>query len=144
MSVGNLKIHQWVIYKHPKIVSHYIQYDNENPLDTLKLNCAVDNYKNMKDTYGNITDLVVYKINYFHPNSTKRIQIKFGFCKEVAVKSINYIPTLKQWKNSISSGVIVLPHPFFKHNIFLFINLLTLGSLSAPHFTINNSSDLER
>ena len=119
MSVGNLKIHQWVIYKYPKIVSHYIQYDNENPLDTLKLNCAVDNYKNMKDTYGNITDLVVYKINYFHPNSTKRIQIKFGFCKEVAVNSIIYIPTLKQWKNSISSGGNFITSPLLQTQYFL-------------------------
>ena len=55
----------------------------------------------MKDTYGNITDLVVYNTDYFHPNSTKRIQIEFGLCKEVAVNAIICITTPKQWKYSI-------------------------------------------
>ena len=56
----------------------------------------------MKYTYGNITDLAVYNTKYFHPNSTKIIQIKFGLCKEVAVNAIICIPTLKQLKASIS------------------------------------------
>ena len=55
----------------------------------------------MKCTYGNITELVVYNNNYFNPNSTKRIQIEFGLCKEVSVNTIICIPTLKQQKVSI-------------------------------------------
>ena len=56
----------------------------------------------MKDTYGKLTSLVVYNTNYFHKNSTKRIQIGFGLSKKVAVISIVDIPKLKQWKYSIS------------------------------------------
>ena len=81
MDLGNLKIHQWVITAHPEIVSRYIQYDDENPFEPIQLNCAVEDYENMKDTYGNIKSLVVYNTNYFHPNSTKRIQIEFSLCK---------------------------------------------------------------
>ena len=114
MNVGNNKTHQWVIATYPEKVSHYIQYDNKNPLDTLKLNCAVDNYKNMKDTYGNITDLVVYNTDYFNPNSTKRIQIEFGLCKEVSVNAIVCIPTPKQWKSSIRFEGNCITSPLLK------------------------------
>ena len=55
----------------------------------------------MKDTYGKLTALVVYKTNYFYTNSTERVQIGFGPGKEVAVNAIIDIPTLKRWKASI-------------------------------------------
>ena len=41
----------------------------------IQLKCAVEDHENMKDTYGKLTSLVVYNTNYFHPNSTKIIQI---------------------------------------------------------------------
>ena len=59
MNVVNIKIHKWVITTHPDIVYCYIQYDDENPFDTIQLNCAVDYYENMKDTHGKLTALVV-------------------------------------------------------------------------------------
>ena len=102
MNVGNLKIHQCFITTHPEIFSRYIQYDDENPFDTIQINYAVEDYENMKDTYGKLTSLVVYNTNYFHKNSTKIIQIGFGLSKKVAVVSIVDIPKLKQWKYSIS------------------------------------------
>ena len=55
----------------------------------------------MKDAYGKLTSLVVYNTNYFHPISTKRVQIKFGLGKKFAVNKIIGIPTLKQCKASI-------------------------------------------
>ena len=81
MDVGNIRIHQWVITTHPKIVSHYIQYNYENPFDTIQLNYAVEDYEKMKYTYGKLTALVVYNTIYFHPNSTKIIKTEFGLGK---------------------------------------------------------------
>ena len=46
----------------------------ENPFDTITLNCLVEYDKNLKDTYGKLTALFVYNPNYFHTNSTKRVQ----------------------------------------------------------------------
>ena len=75
INVVNIKIHQWVITTHPKIVSHYIQYKDENPFEPIQLNFAVEDYKKMKDTYGELIFLVVYNTNCFHPSSINRIRI---------------------------------------------------------------------
>ena len=56
-------------------VYRYIQYDDKNNFLPIKLNCTVEDYEKMKDTFGNLTALLVYKTNSFHPNSTKIIQI---------------------------------------------------------------------
>ena len=53
-------------------------------------------YEKTKDTYWNLTSLVVYNTKNFHPNSTKRTQIEFDLGKEVAVNEIIGIPSLKQ------------------------------------------------
>ena len=71
----------------------------------------------MKDTYGDITALVVYNTNYFHPNSTNRIQNDFGLGKEVAFNAIIRIPTLKLSKYSISFEVTFLTSPL-RHTQF--------------------------
>ena len=80
----------------------------------------------MRDTYGKLTALAVYNTNCFHTNFTKRVQIEFGLGKEVSVNTGIGIPTLKRRKIVSDLRVIFLPHPFLKHNYFLFINLLTL------------------
>ena len=56
----------------------------------------------MKDNDGKLTALAMYNTNYFHTNSTKRVQIYFCLGKEVPINAIVGIPTLKQWKASIS------------------------------------------
>ena len=98
----------------------------------------------MKDTYGNLTALMVYITNHFHPNSTKIIQFEFGLGKEVIVNAIIGIPTLKQWKASIGFEGNFITSPLLQKNLLLFINLLTLVYLPVSPLTINNSSDLER
>ena len=100
MNVGNIRIHKWVITTHPEIVSRYSQYNKENPFDIIELNYEVEDYKEMKDTYGKLIALFVYNTNDFHKNSTKRVQNEFGLGKEVAFNAIIGIPTLKQWKDS--------------------------------------------
>ena len=42
MNVGNIKIHQWIITTNPEILESYIQFDEENPFDTIRLNFALD------------------------------------------------------------------------------------------------------
>ena len=79
---------------------HSIQLQKN--IDTTQLNCAVEDYEKINDTYGKLTSLVVYNPNYFYPSYTKRIQIEFGLGKEVAVSAIIGIPTFKKWKSSIN------------------------------------------
>ena len=49
--------------------------------DLVALNYSVGDYKKMKDAYGKLTSLVMYNTNYFHKNSTNRVQIEFGVRK---------------------------------------------------------------
>ena len=42
MNVGNIKIHQWIITTNPEILESYIQFDEENRFDTIRLNFALD------------------------------------------------------------------------------------------------------
>ena len=134
MHVENIRIQKWVITTHPKIVSFYIQYDDENPFDPIALNCAVEDYKNMKDTYGKLTALVVYNTNYFHTNSTKRLQIEFGLSKEVAANKIIGIPKLKQWKASISFEGNFLTAPLLQTQFTLIYKPDNTGLPSSVSF----------
>ena len=88
MNVVNIRIHQWVITTYTEIVSIYIQYKQENPFESISLDCTVEDYKKMKETYGKLTSLTVYNTNYFHPNSTKKVHIEFGLNKKVADNTI--------------------------------------------------------
>ena len=85
----------------------------------------------MKDAYGKLTSLVVYNTNYFHPISTKRVQIKFGLGKNL--QSIKSLVSLHSNNVKLVSylSVIFLPRPFFRHIFLLFINGIELGYLPA-------------
>ena len=98
----------------------------------------------MKDTYGNIIDLVVYNIDSFHPDSTKKSKSSLASARKL--QSMQSFVSLHSRNGKLFSAlrVILLSHPFFKRNFLLFIKLLTLGTLSAPPLTIKNSSDLEK
>ena len=41
MNIGNLEIHQWIITKFPEIVAEYIEYNDTNPFQPLKLKVAI-------------------------------------------------------------------------------------------------------
>jgi len=59
MNTGNLLVHQWIITKHPYIVSSYEQFDDENQFDPLSLSCAVT-MDEISATYGKLTAVVTY------------------------------------------------------------------------------------
>ena len=62
MNVGNLKLHQWIITTNPYIVEIYIQFDDENPVDPICSNCALDQEKN--NSKGTLTSVVTYITHY--------------------------------------------------------------------------------
>ena len=88
----------------------------------------------MKDTFGKLTALFVYKNNYFHTNSTKRVHIEFGLGKKVAVSTIIGIPTLKTWKSSISFEGKFLTSPLLQKQFPLIYKPTNTGIPSSVAF----------
>ena len=44
MNIGNLEIHQWIITKFPEIFAEYIEYNDTNPFQPLKLKVAIQEF----------------------------------------------------------------------------------------------------
>ena len=42
INVGNLKLHQCIITNNTEILERYIQFDDENNFEPIRLNCALD------------------------------------------------------------------------------------------------------
>ena len=85
MNVGNLKLHQWIITTNPDILESSIKFDDENPFDPIRLNCALDKERNKLK--GLLTSLVTY-ITCYNDSNKNPILISFGLNKYVSVNSI--------------------------------------------------------
>ena len=134
MNVGNIRIHQWFITTHPEIFYHYIQYGDENTFDPIALNCSVDNYENIKDTYVKLTSLAVYNTNCLTKIPPKRSKLSLASAKEVAVNAIIGIPTLKKYKASISFEGNFLTSPFLQTQFPLIYKPADNGLTSSVNF----------
>ena len=92
MNIVNLKLHQWIITTNPDIVEGYIQFDDENHFDSIRLNCALDEENiNLR---GTLISLVAYITRYMDSNENP-IRVSFGPSKDFALNSIIVKPTLK-------------------------------------------------
>ena len=59
MNVGNLRLHQFITTTNPDIVEIYIQFNDDNPFDPIRLNCDLGKENNYLK--GKINSLVTYK-----------------------------------------------------------------------------------
>ena len=66
MNVGNIILHQWSITTNPDSAERCIQFDDDDPFDPIRLNCALGEKKN--NLKGNLTLLVTYKKCYKNDN----------------------------------------------------------------------------
>ncbi len=96
MNTGNLKVHQWIMTQYPSLVAEYVQYDDENPFEPLKLECAVKDIPTENDDSSKLTAIVRYWTRYTEPDG-KRAIISFGLGKDIAVNSIIGMPTIRKW-----------------------------------------------
>jgi hypothetical protein len=55
MSTGNLLVHQWFITTYPQCVAEYIQYDDSNPFEPIKLSCAIEDLTAAEALDGKLT-----------------------------------------------------------------------------------------
>ena len=106
MNTGNLLVHQWIMTKHPYIVSSYEQFDDENPFDPLSLSCAVT-MDEISATYGKLTAVVTYHTQYKDLEGNP-ITLSFGLGASVAVNAIVGLPTIRKWKACIDIGMDVV------------------------------------
>ena len=91
-NVRNLKLHQWIITTNPDIVEIQIKFDDKNPFDPIRLNCALD--EENENLRGTVTSLVTYVTRY-NNSDEKPILLSFSLRKDVAVNAIIGKPTLK-------------------------------------------------
>ena len=59
MNVVNIKLHQKITSTNLEIANSYIQFDDKNPLDPIRLNLAPE-----KKIKGTLTSLVTYITSY--------------------------------------------------------------------------------
>ena len=100
MNTGNLAIHQYIITQHPSIVAEYIQFDDANPFDPIRLECAIPQLALEDKKQGCLTAIVRYYTKYSNADGSPVI-ISFGLGKDVTVNAIIGLPTLRQWGGDI-------------------------------------------
>ena len=112
MNTGNLTIHQYIITKHPSIVAEYIQFDDNNPFDPIRLECAVPQLALSDEKQGCLTAIVRYFTKYTHKDG-KPVILSFGLGKDVTVNAIIGLPTLRQW----GGDIILSKNTFIAQNL---------------------------
>ena len=140
MNTGNLLLHQYIITQHPTIVAEYIQYDDKNPFDPIKLQCAVDDNGLSAPENGKLTAIVRYHTPYKFTDGSP-VLVSFGLGKDVAVRSILGLPTLRQWQSSIDFASNKLVCPKLQRRFDLHYERARQGLPDGIHF---NKSDFQR
>lgn len=99
MNTGNLRLHQYIITRNPELVQEYIQHDDAEPFEPIKLLCAVEDKPDTTSTTdtGRLTAVVRYKTPYTTTEG-KPVLLSFGLGADVAVRTIIGLPTLREWK----------------------------------------------
>jgi hypothetical protein len=100
MSTGNLLVHQWFITTYPQCVAEYIQYDDSNPFEPIKLSCAIEDLTAAEALHGKLTAIVRYNTRYVDTKG-QPITISFGLGEGITVNSIIGLPTLRHWKMNL-------------------------------------------
>lgn len=100
MNTGNLALHQYIMTKYPHIVAEYIQCDDHNPFDPIRLVCAVPGVDNNDTKQGCLTAIVRYFTKYTYIDGSPLI-LSFGLGADITVNAIIGLPTLRQWGGDI-------------------------------------------
>ena len=110
MNTGNLLLHQYIITHFPDTVAEYIQYDDKEPFEPIRLECAVQDVAKVENEHGKLTAIVRYYTPYVS-DENKPVLLSFGLGSGVAVRSIIGKPTLKAWKCIVDFGTNKLIAP---------------------------------
>ena len=100
MSTGNLLLHQWIMSKYPSIVAEYIQYDDAEPFEPIKLAVALQNLDGCDSMKSKLTAIVRYWTPYMDQNNKRQV-ISFGLGESISVNSIIGLPQLRLWQASV-------------------------------------------
>ena len=110
MNTGNLLLHQYIITHYPDTVAEYIQYDDKEPFEPIRLECAVQDAAKIESEHGKLTAIVRYFTPY-RSKDNKPVILSFGLGPGVAVRSIIGKPTLKAWECIVDFGTNKLVAP---------------------------------
>ena len=69
MNIGNLGVHQWLVSTHPHLVTEYIQFNDLDPFEPLRLHCAVADLNRTEIMHGKLTAIVCYWLRYKNDGS---------------------------------------------------------------------------
>lgn len=113
MSTGSLRLHQWIMTKYPAIVAEYIQYNDQQPFEPIKLAVALKDLAGCEIMKNRLTAIVRYWTPYKDSDGKHQV-VSFGLGESISVNSIIGLPQLLQWKASLCFDTNCLSSPFLK------------------------------
>ena len=134
MNIGNLATHQWVITNHPHTVAEYLEYTDEQPFEPLQLQGAINTATTPNQDIGKLTAIVRYFTPFTHENGTP-ILLSFGLGRDISVRAIIGVPTLKSWGSAIHVGDSQLRCPTLNKTFPLSYMPVTPGLPDGINFT---------
>jgi hypothetical protein len=125
VSSGNLLFHQWVITTYPELVHSFVQFDDSNPFEAIKLVGAIKDPDDFnEETHGRLTAVVRYRLPYTDDESNP-VVLCIALGTDVSVNTILGWPAIEDLDIE----------PRFKSNLFVSSTLnhsFRLERVSAP------------
>ncbi len=95
LSTGNLLFHQWVVTTFPELVHSFVQFDDANPFEAIKLVGAVKDPADFdEETHGKLTAVVRYNLPYTD-NDSHPIALCIALGADVSVNTILGWPAIE-------------------------------------------------
>jgi len=118
LNTGYLLFHQWLMSERPDLVAEYIQFDDTNPFEPIKLGGAIRNPADFTNAdHGNLTAVIRYFTPY-HDADGSPITLSFALGSDVTVNTIYGLPMLCDLdsiinlrSNSLHSRALTLDFP---------------------------------
>lgn len=133
MSTGNLGLHQWIMTKYPGIVAKYIQYDNAEPFEPIKLAVALQDLDGCDSMKSKLTAIVRYWTPYMDQDNKHQL-ISFGLGECISVNSIIGLPQLRAWQASVCFHTNFLLSMLLKRQFPLIYEPTKIGVTSGEAF----------
>ena len=102
LNTGYLPFHQWIMSEHPSLVAVYVEFNDTNPFEPVKLGGAIrdpDGFDSV--THGNLTAVIRYFTPYVSTDGT-RVTLSFALGHDVTVNTIFGLPMLTDLESFIS------------------------------------------
>jgi hypothetical protein len=102
LNTGFLPFHQWIMSENPSLIAEYIEFNDKNPFEPIKLGGAIRDPDGFdSDTHGNLTAVIRYFTPYYGIDN-QRVTLSFALGHDVTVNTIYGLPMLTDIGSMIS------------------------------------------